>query len=46
MGVFAFLLLALLKRLRVYVWYGDRREDIVAQYAPWAVRYITDESPF
>ena len=45
-GVFAFLLLALIKRLRVYVWYVDEREDLVAKYAPWALESLRTEAPF
>ena len=33
-GVSAFLLLALSRRLRLFVWYGLRRVDIVQEYAP------------
>ena len=45
-GTFAFLLFALCKRLRLYVWYGARREDLLETYAPWASDYITVEAPF
>lgn len=45
-GVSALLLLALHSRLRVFVWYGRRREDVVQRYAPWASASITKEATF
>ena len=45
-GVFAFLLFALRRRVRVFVWYGTRREDIVARYAAWASESIFEELAF
>ena len=45
-GVSAFLLLALLRRLRLFVWYGLQRVDIVQEYAPWASEAITDQTQF
>jgi hypothetical protein len=35
-GYETFLLLALLKRIRVFCWEGGARIDVVAVYAPWA----------
>ena len=45
-GVSGFLLLALHMRVRVYIWYGTRREDILARYAPWASSHIDRETPY
>ena len=45
-GVSVFLLLALLRRIRLFVWYGLRRVDIVQEYAAWASDAITDETQF
>ena len=45
-GISAFLLLALWKRLRLFMWLGLRRVDIVKEYAPWALEAITDETQF
>lgn len=45
-GVSAFLLLALHMRVRVYIWYGTRREDILALYAPWASSHIDRATPY
>ena len=45
-GVFAFLVFALRRRVRVFVWYGTRREDIVERYAPWALEFISGEVAF
>ena len=41
-GIAAFVLFALVYRLRVRIWYVDHSEDIVERYAPWAVDYITE----
>ena len=43
-GVSAFLLLALSRRMRLYVWYGLQRVDIVQEYAAWAAEAITTET--
>ena len=45
-GVSASLLLALHMRVRVYIWYGTRREDILALYAPWASSHIDRATPY
>ena len=45
-GVSAFMVFALLKQLRVFVWYGSQREDIIAKYAPWASTQIPAATPF
>ena len=45
-GVAAFVVFALLKQLRVFVWYGSQREDIIAKYAPWASTQIPAATPF
>ena len=45
-GVAAFMVFALLKQLRVFVWYGRQREDIIAKYAPWANEQISTAAPF
>ena len=45
-GVAAFMVFALLKQLRVFVWYGSQREDIIARYAPWASTQILAAAPF
>ena len=45
-GVVAFMVFALLKQLRVFVWYGSQREDIIAKYAPWASTQIQAGAPF
>ncbi len=43
-GVSSLLLLALQSKVRVFVWYGRRREDVVQVYAPWAVDRVTQEA--
>ena len=43
-GVSAFLLLALSRRMRLYVWYGLQRVDIVQEYAAWVAEAITIET--
>ena len=45
-GVAAFMVFALLKQLRVFVWYGSQREDIIAKYAPWGSTQIPTAAPF
>ena len=45
-GVAAFMVFALLKQLRVFVWYGSQRQDIIAEYAPWASTQIQAAAPF
>ena len=45
-GVSASLLLALHMRVRVYIWYGTRCEDILALYAPWASSHIDCATPY
>ena len=40
-GVFAFLVFALHRRVRVFVWYGTIREDIIEKYAPLAYEFIS-----
>ena len=42
-GVSALLLVALLYRVRVCVWYGIMREDVLEKYAPWVSGSITQE---
>ena len=42
-GVLGFLLLALRYRVRVYVWYGTVREDVLESYAPWVSGSIRRE---
>ena len=44
--MFAFLVFALRRRVRVFVWYGTRREDIVETYAPWALQFMSEEVAF
>ena len=41
-GIAAFVLFALRYRLRVGVWFGDERKDLVNEFAPWANEFITD----
>ena len=41
-GIAAFVLFAIVFRKRVRIWYVDESEDIVAKYAPWACKYITE----
>ena len=45
-GVSAFLLLALARRMRIWVWHGTLRQEIVAAYAPWAVTFMTSDALF
>ena len=45
-GLYAFLLFALQKRLRVFVWFGTERYDLLHKFAPWASDSITAEAPF
>ena len=40
-GHSAFLLFALLKRVRPYCWEGKNRVDLLETYAPWALEYCT-----
>ena len=35
-GQFAFLLFGIMKHLRMYMWEGEARVDLIAVYAPWA----------
>ena len=44
-GVVAFLIFALQRRLRVFIWYGGRREDLLGIYAPWASTVISTAAP-
>jgi len=43
-GLSHFLILALMNRVRLYVWVGLTRCDIVAKYAPWALKAMTSEA--
>ena len=45
-GESALLLFALLKRMRVTVWHGTGRNELVARHAPWALPFMTAEAPF
>ena len=45
-GLHAFLLFALQKRLRVFVWFGTQRYDLLHKFAPWALDSITAEAAF
>ena len=45
-GAFTFVLFALHNRVRVNLWYNDRLEDIIEEYAPWALAYISTEMQF
>ena len=45
-GVFAFLLLALSRRMRIWVWQGAQRQEIVEEYAPWALDFMVTDAPF
>jgi len=45
-GVSAFVLLALMKRIRLFVWYGLERVDVVGAYAAWASDAIKAETQF
>ena len=42
-GQSAFLLLALMKNMRVYTWEGEVRVDLVSLYAPWALERCVHE---
>ena len=44
-GVSAFLLFALAKRVRVHVWYGKICVDVLSKYAPWVSDSISDRAP-
>ena len=39
-GLSAFLLLALVKRVRLHVWLGANRHDLVTLHAPWASDFL------
>ena len=43
-GVSAFLIFALMYRVRVRVWHGTQCEDIVETYAPWAKDVISEHA--
>ena len=43
-GQAAFLLLALKRRMRVHLWIGARRVDIIEDYAPWAKSFCQIEA--
>ena len=43
-GLSHFLILALMTRMRLYVWDGLTRCDIVTRYAPWALKAMTSEA--
>ena len=43
-GQAAFLLLALKQRMRVHLWIGARRVDIIEDYAPWAKSFCQIEA--
>ena len=45
-GDSALLLFALLKRMRVTVWHGTGRNELVERHAPWALPFMTAEAPF
>lgn len=44
-GVSAFLLFALAKRVRVHVWYGKNCVDVLSKYAPWLSDSISNKAP-
>ena len=41
-GIAAFLLFSFVFKLRVAVWFGVTRHDIVGEYAPWANEWVTE----
>jgi hypothetical protein len=45
-GISAFLVFALAKRVRVFVWFGSERVDILEKYAPWIANSISTEAQF
>ena len=45
-GISAFVLLALMKQIRLFVWLGLVRKDILKEYAPWASGAIKREALF
>jgi len=45
-GISAFVIIALMKRMRVFMWIGLERTDIVECYAPWASGAMTSEAQF
>ena len=45
-GVIAFLLFALVCRIRVFIWYNNICEDIVEKYASWASSYAFSATAF
>ena len=45
-GISMFLLMALMKRIKVFVWCGLQRRDILQEYAPWALDAISAEAQF
>ena len=44
-GIAAFVLFSLVYRKHVRICYGDREEELVNTYAPWAKEYITEHAP-
>ena len=45
-GISMFLLMALMKRIKVFVWCGLQRRDILREFAPWALDAISAEAQF
>ena len=45
-GHCAFVIFALMRRLRVYVWEGDTRIDLLEVMAPWALKECTGRTSF
>ena len=44
-GHSAFLLFALSRNRRIFAWEGENRKDLLALYAPWAVKDSTTDAP-
>ena len=42
-GQVAFLLLGLQRRMRLYLWVGARRVDLIKECAPWALPFCTEK---
>ena len=45
-GLSHFLILALMKRMRCYLWLGRTRYDIVTTFAPWASEAMTSDANY
>ena len=40
-GAAAFLVFALMRKMRVCLWIGGERKDLIAEHAPWAASVCT-----